>query len=80
MHCSRNITVTALLLSSLLLLGCDSEPIESGIEFASKEHTELTNSYQDLLSITLSAPSAGYVVLTGSGYFKMLYELATRIT
>ena len=77
MHSRTSIPLMVVLLSLFLFFGCSSEPIKSGVEFASKEHFELTNSYQNLLSITLSAPSAGYVVLTGSGYLKMLYEGGT---
>jgi len=38
---------------------------------ATEESIDVTNSYQDLVSVTLHAPKAGYVVLTGSGYLTL---------
>ena len=58
--------------SVVMFSGCVEEKEATGVEFASKEHFEFSNTYQDMLSITLTAPSSGYVVLTGSGYFKIL--------
>jgi len=40
----------------------------TGVEFASCDKFELTTAYQDMLSVQLTAPSSGYVVLTASGY------------
>lgn len=54
-----------------------SVDLTTGVEFATKQHFELTNAYQDILSLTVTAPSSGYVVLTGSGYFKLLYKGGT---
>ena len=66
----------AILLISFLNYGCKSN-CDTGVEFSSMEHFELNNSYQDMLSLTLSAPSSGYVCLTGSGYTKILYKGGT---
>lgn len=45
---------------------------EAGIDFATVPHFELTNTYQDLSQVTVTAPSKGFVVLTGSGYVEIL--------
>lgn len=44
----------------------------AGVDFATVAHTELTNSYQDLVRVTVTAPSKGFVVLTGCGYIEIL--------
>lgn len=45
---------------------------EAGIDFATVQHFELTNEYQNLSQVTVTAPSKGFVVLTGSGYVEIL--------
>lgn len=74
----RKLTLLLIVMSLISFLnpGCKSKS-DTGIEFSSMEHFELKNSYQDMLSLTLSAPSPGYVYLTGSGYFKILYRGGT---
>lgn len=42
----------------------------TGVEFASCDEFELSPAVQDMLSIQVTAPSSGYVVLTASGYFE----------
>lgn len=44
---------------------------QAGVDFLSAEVFEMTNSYQNILSVTVTSPQAGYVVLTGSGYVSM---------
>ena len=44
----------------------------AGVEFATVAHTELTNSYQDLVRVTVTAPSNGFVVLTACGYVEIV--------
>jgi hypothetical protein len=44
----------------------------SGVDFAAREHFELNNTYQDILTVTVSAPAKGFVTLTGSGYIKLI--------
>jgi hypothetical protein len=56
-------------LAALFIGGCSSR---TGVEFSARDHFELNNTYQDVLSVTVSVPAAGYVVLTGSGYTKMI--------
>lgn len=45
---------------------------EAGIDFATVPHFELTNKYQDLSQVTVTAPSKGFVVIIGSGYVEIL--------
>lgn len=62
----------------VVLFGCSSKLVDiTGVEFASENRFELANSYQDMLSLTVTAPSAGYVTLTGSGYFGFAYTGGT---
>lgn len=39
---------------------------------------ELTNGYQDIVTLTLSAPKPGYVVLTGSGTLTLITSPSTE--
>ena len=51
-----------------------------GVEFefaATEVSIELANDYQDLVTLTLSAPMSGYVVLTGSGYLTLTTNVST---
>jgi hypothetical protein len=63
--------IGALLLAfTLLLAGTQAQAGQPQAAFASgptEHHARLTNSYQDLVTLTFSAPKAGYVVLTGCG-------------
>ena len=45
---------------------------EAGVDFATVPHFELTNTYQNLSQVTVTAPAKGFVVLTGSGYIEIL--------
>jgi len=52
-----------------------------GVEFefaATDEAIELTNEYQDIVALTLSAPKRGYVVLTGSGTLTLTTLASTK--
>jgi hypothetical protein len=42
------------------------------IAYINVAHYELTNDYQNLAQVTVTAPSNGFVVLTGSGYIEIL--------
>lgn len=76
----RIVFIQLLIVWILLGNGASSGAQQVGIEFASTEVVELTNSYQDLVALTLSTPMSGYVVLTGSGYLNMYYEGGTGWT
>jgi len=52
-----------------------------GVEFesaATDEAIELTNDYQDIVTLTLSAARRGYVVLTGSGTLTLTTLASTK--
>ena len=49
----------------------------AGVAFASRDVFDLDNSYQNVLSLSLSAPKKGYVVLTASGICQVLSATGT---
>ena len=78
----RRVVVCSFIFSLILCFGAQANAADApkklvplmnqaGVEYASAEAFEMTNSYQDMLSLTLTAPSDGFVVLTGSGYINM---------
>jgi hypothetical protein len=44
----------------------------TGLAYARKTHTVLSNNYAVLTQVVVKAPSKGHVVLTGSGYVEIL--------
>jgi hypothetical protein len=68
------IVLISLLIAFMSLWAGTQAYAVTGVEFAAaatEESITLTNSYQDLVALTLNAPKAGYVVLTGSGYLTL---------
>lgn len=64
--------------SAAVKLPAKSKPCGcTGVEFAAKDVMDLDNSYQDILSLKLTAPKKGYVVLTGSGIAQVLSATGT---
>jgi len=49
----------------------------AGVEFTATDIMDLDNTYQNVLSLTLTAPKKGYVVLTGSGVAQVLSAAGT---
>ena len=73
---TRIASVALLVFSTFLWAGTQAhaQPKNVGVGFASaatEESTELTNAYQDLVTLTITAPQDGYIVLTGSGYLDL---------
>jgi len=69
MSCMRIAPIAVLVAFTFLWAATQVHAI-TGVEFefaATDESIELTNSYEDLVTLTLRAPTSGYVVLTGSG-------------
>ena len=54
-------------LVALIFLWGGTKVYAAGVGFASSDAAELTNSYQDLVTLTITVPQKGYIVLTGSG-------------
>ena len=69
MSCMRIAYIVLLVLFTLLWAGTQVYAGPVGVGFASSGEyaVELTNSYEDILTLRIFAPKAGYVVLTGSG-------------
>jgi len=66
--------IVLLVLFTFLWAGTQVHAQQVGVGFASaatEESIELANSYQDLVTLTITAPRNGYIVLTGSGYLTL---------
>ena len=66
----RIASVTLLVAFIFLWAGTQVHAQQTGVGFtaaATDESLELANSYQDLATLTITAPQKGYIVLTGSG-------------
>jgi hypothetical protein len=72
--------IAFLVVFNFLWAGTQVHARQVGVAFefaATEESVELTNSYEDLVTLSLSAPKNGYIVLTGSGYLTLTTDIAT---
>jgi len=82
MSCMRIAFIAFLVVFNFLWAGTQVQARQVGVAFefaATEESVELTNSYEDLVTLSLSAPKNGYIVLTGSGYLTLITTTADTV-